>query len=153
MKWTLFATLEEFLITKIKRIPIAIADKLYQFHIYPMDIVRKELGIWITASLSSGYRPKWYELSKRRSGNSQHTFEVDWKLGSGAVDWTCENFAENKDRFLKSIMKHTQYTRICMYETFLHCDYKDTPNGERQLFEYAFDKDDEKWKWFFINNF
>jgi len=134
-------SIKEFLITRPKTIDVDIADKLFWHHIIPMIPVRNEMGISVTASANSGYRPKWYELMKSRSGNSQHVFE-----GMGAVDWTCKNFSENKDRFLDLIINKTKYKRICVYDTFIHCDYKDTPANLRRLYKY------ENNAWKFIKN-
>lgn len=152
MTYPLFATLKEFLITLPKTVSLEVADKLYQFHIIPMQKVREELGVWITASDNSGYRPKWWEFKKRRDGLSQHTYIDEWLNGSGAVDWTCEDFSFNQDLLLALIIKHTKYTRICIYNGFIHCDYKNTPNNARQLFEYRLDKADDKYKWFYLKN-
>ena len=138
--------LYEFLINKPKSITLEIADKLYWYHIIPMIPVRKELNIAITASLSSGYRPKWWELSKKRNGLSEHVF-----INKGAVDWTCFDFENNKDELLRLIILHTQYTRIAIYNSFIHCDYKET-SGVRQLFEYGWDNIEKKNKWLFIKN-
>lgn len=132
--------LKEFIITKAKTISLEIADKLYHYHIIPMIIVRNKLGVPIWASDFSGYRPKWYELKKKRSGKSQHVFN-----GKGAVDWTCKDFSKNKEKFLKLIIKHTNYTRIAIYETFIHCDYKQTDSGKRELY-----KSNSSSKWEFI---
>lgn len=144
MKYPLFATLKEFLVTQPKTVALDIADKIYQFHIIPMQKVREELGVWITASEKSGYRPKWWELKKRRSGKSQHVYNEDWLKGSGAVDWTCKDFEKNKNEFLRLIIKYTDYTRICLYDSFIHCDYKN--EGKRQLFEIS------NGYWKFIKN-
>jgi len=138
MKYPFFATLKEFLITQPKTVALEIADKIYQFHIFPMQKVREELGVWITASLNSGWRPNWYEKSKGRSGNSQHTYEDEWVKGSGAVDWTCADFPRNKDRLLELIIKHTTYTRIAIYNGFIHCDYKNTESNRREVFGFSF---------------
>lgn len=134
MNYPLFATLKEFIITDYKSVSLDVADKLYQFHIIPMNIVRGLMGVWVTASLKSGYRPKWWELQHGRSGNSQHVYRDEWENGSGAVDWTCKDFEVNKDKFLKLIIEHTKYTRIAVYNTFIHCDYKDTVSGKRELY-------------------
>lgn len=142
----LFATLKEFIITGEKEVPVHVADALYTSHIIPMNNVRLELNEPIAASLKSGYRPKHYELSRKRSGTSEHTFSKRWLKGTGAVDWTCKDFEKNRDRFLNLIIKHTEYVRICVYDNFIHCDYKDTFDNRRQLFRY----DGEKWQ--FIKN-
>lgn len=110
-------------------IPEDVADKILKWHICPMIPVRKELNTPIWASQSSGYRPVEWELSKGRSGNSQHTFK-----GKGAVDWTCKNFSQNKELLLELIIKYTDYSRIAVYDTFIHCDYKYTKSGSREIF-------------------
>lgn len=134
MKYPLFAKLKEFLIDNPAKVDLEVADKLYQFHIIPMQKVREELGVWVTASLKSGYRPQWWEILKNRSGKSQHTFIEEHPLGSGAIDWTCSDFKANNDRFLELIIEHTNYTRIAIYGTFIHCDFKPTPSGKREVY-------------------
>lgn len=123
-------SLKEFLITQPKNISLEIADKLYKYHIIPMVPVRNELGLPMTASKNSGYRPEWWEKKRKRSGNSQHVFR-----GYGAVDWTCEDFPENKAHLLALIIKHTEYTRMAVYNSFIHCDYKESPSGKREIYE------------------
>lgn len=135
-------TISEFNISG-EPIPEHIADKILKYHIQPMQAVRTALGFAIWASQKSGYRSKAWELSKGRSGNSQHVFEV-----KGAVDWTCSNFAKNKDALLKNIMNKTEYTRIAIYNSFLHCDYANTNEGKRELF-----KSDSASNWTFVKNF
>ena len=138
-----WATLKEFLITKPKTVPLSVADKLYWYHIFPMSPVREELGVSITASARSGYRPLWWERWKGRSGKSQHTFgQIDKSTfgdGKGAVDWTCKDFRLRFPDFLKLIIKHTEYTRIAIYPSFIHCDYKKTPSGKREVYNAKFD--------------
>lgn len=119
-------------------LPLDIADKLLKYHITPMVAVRKALNAPITASLKSGYRPVEYEKSKGRSGNSQHTFQ-----GKGAIDWT----AADLDKLEKLIIKHTDYTRIARYNSFIHCDYKPTADGKRQYFTSGADS-----RWVFVKN-
>ena len=134
-------TLSEFNITR-RPIPEDIADKILKYHILPMQTVRDEMGIKMKPSQRSGYRPKEWERGHGRTGNSQHTFS-----GKGAVDWTCENFKGNKDSFLNSIIKNTDYTRIAVYRTFIHCDHKPTKNGKRELYSST-----SSSKWTFIKN-
>lgn len=110
-------------------IPEDVSDKILKWHIIPMQRVRNVLGIAIWASQKSGYRSKTWELSKGRSGNSQHCF-----IGKGAVDWTCINFQANKNKLLKQIIEQTSYTRVALYNSFIHCDYKQTSSGERELY-------------------
>jgi hypothetical protein len=129
--------LSEFNITG-KPIPEDVADKILKWHISPMQEVRNELGYSIWASQKSGYRPTTWEKSKGRSGNSQHTFK-----NKGAVDWTCKDYSNNKNEFLESIIKHTDYTRIAIYNSFIHCDYKETNSGKRELYNST---PDSKWE-------
>lgn len=121
-----------------KSIPEQVADKILKWHISPMIPVRQKLGFSIWASQESGYRSIAWEKSKGRSGNSQHTFK-----GKGAVDWTCKNFQINKEKFLETIIEYTDYTRIAVYNNFIHCDYKQTNSGRRELYESG---SNSKWK-------
>lgn len=125
-------------------IPEVIADKILKHHIQPMQDVREELDYALFPSQKSGYRSKKWEIDHERSGTSQHVFD-----GKGAVDWTCNSFTERKKELLDSIIKHTEYTRIAIYEGFLHCDYKPTDQNKRQLFENEYDEEKEEWKWTF----
>ena len=118
-------------------IPEDISDKILKWHIIPMQRVRDILGFAIWASQKSGYRSFSWEKSKGRTGNSQHTFK-----GKGAVDWTCRNFADNKDKLLEAIIKETDYTRMAIYNSFIHCDYKETDSNSRELY-----KSDAKSSW------
>lgn len=145
IKYPYFATLKELIIENRKTIDLEIADKLYQFHILPMQSVRQELGFLITASLKSGYRSRGYELRKGRSGNGQHTFEDNWENGSGAIDWTCKDFKYNKWHLVNSIIRNTEYTRIAVYNGFVHCDYKPTKSGKREVYD-----SDSKSNWKFL---
>lgn len=125
----LYFTLSELCIIT-GTIPQEVADKLLRHHIWPMNPVREKLGHPIIASDNSGYRPKYYEKARGRSGNSQHCFE-----GKGAVDWTTTGDIK---KLILLIMQHTDYTRICYYPNngFVHCDYKHE-GPDRQYFECA----------------
>ena len=107
----------------------SIADKILHYHILPMQTVRNYFAKPIMVSQNSGYRSKEWELSKGRSGNSQHCFE-----GNGAVDWTCKNFKSNSHELLELILKYTKYTRMAIYKGFIHCDYNTTSSGKREIF-------------------
>lgn len=120
-------------------ITLEIADKIILYHISPIQSVEIVLGKKIWASKRSGYRPVEWEWSRGRSGNSQHCFKE-----KGAVDWTCDNFAKNKNNFIELLIQMTEYKRIAVYDGFVHCDYK----GEhRQLF-----KSDAASNWTLIKN-
>lgn len=122
-----------------KPIPEDIADKILKWHIVPMQRVRNILGFAIWASQTSGYRSKAWEKSRGRSGNSQHTF-----IGKGAVDWTCRDFKTEKENILVNIIDETDYTRMAVYNSFIHCDYKVTASGQRELYD-----SDSKSNWKF----
>jgi hypothetical protein len=114
-------------------IPQDVADKILMHHLIPLARVCQVSGLKLVISKRSGYRPKWYEIKKKRSGDSQHTFE-----GFGAVDITCENFQEHKWDLIAHLNTETQYKRIALYDSknFIHLDYKGT---KRILF-------DENWE-------
>lgn len=98
--------------------PLDVVDKIEEFHLHPLRMVDACCDFKVMVSANSGYRPRKYELSKGRSGNSQHCF-----YGKGAVDVTCEDFKENKDKLLEVLIEETEYTRFAIYNTFIHCDY------------------------------
>lgn len=146
-------TLSEFNISG-NSIPEKVADKILHKHIVPMQPVREELGFAIYPSLKSAYRPLWWEKENDRSGTSQHTFIGEGEVegdGDGATDWTCYDFKNNKEDLLESIIKHTKYTRISIYSSFIHCDYKKTGSGKRELFIYKYNDEKKEWGWEFKN--
>lgn len=122
-----------------KPIPEDVADKLLKWHILPMQRVRDKFRSAIWASQESGYRPVSWEKSHGRSGNSQHTFKT-----KGAVDWTFSDFTNRKQKLIQLIIEQTSYTRIAVYSSFIHCDYKMTSSGRRELFS-----SDRHSKWHF----
>lgn len=111
-----------------KPIPEDVADKIEEYHLQPLRNVNKCLPVKVWPSAKSGYRPRWWELEKGRSGNSQHCF-----YGKGATDVTCVNFKGNKEKLLKTLIQETEYTRFAMYDSFIHCDY--AIDGERWVFD------------------
>ena len=121
-------------------ITLDIADKIILHHIYPMIAVENVLGKKVWASSRSGYRPIEWEYKMGRSGSSQHTFQ-----GKGAVDWTCEDFRNNKQELIDLVISMTDYKRIAIYDGFIHCDYK---GDERLLFS-----SDAKSNWKLIKKF
>ena len=129
-------TISEFNISG-QDIPEDVADKILKWHIIPMQRVRDKFKNAIWPSLESGYRSEKWEKKRGRSGNSQHTFK-----GKGAVDWTCQNFKNNKNKLLDFIIEETDYTRIAVYNSFIHCDYKATNSMRREL--YSLNKSN-KW--------
>ena len=102
-----------------KPIPEDVADKILEHHLRPLEKVNKaEPLLNAKPSLKSCYRPRWWELDRGRNGDSQHCF-----YGKGANDITCDNFSENKDILLKTLIEETKYTRFAVYRTFIHADY------------------------------
>ena len=140
-KYKINFRISEFNISS-KPIPQTVCDKILHFHILPMQPVRDEMKIPIYPSQKSGYRSIAWEKRHGRKGKSQHTFK-----GKGAVDWTCKDFTKNQKTLLRKIIDHTEYTRMAIYETFIHCDYKETPTGRRQIF-----KSTPNSKWTFISH-
>ena len=116
-------------------IPQTVADKIYLYHAIPLNVVREELiEIDVRVSQRSGYRPTWWEKQAGRDGTSEHCFR-----GNGAVDITCDDFSENKEQLVEALIKYTNYQRIAVYNTFIHCDYKPNGDGKRWIF-------DSKWR-------
>lgn len=120
-----FSTEELCITTEIP--PFNIIDKIWKYHIIPMQKVRDILQQPIIASENSGYRPYAWEVKQGRSGNSQHCFRT-----MGAVDWTTVDLSY-LDSLQELIIRYTPYTRIARYQSFLHCDYK-AQDGKRYLF-------------------
>lgn len=120
-------TIQQFNISG-EAIPEDIADKIIRYHMEPVWDVAKEMKAY--PSSNSSYRSVKWEKSKGRSGNSQHTFK-----GKGATDWTCDDFANKKEELLQKLIDNTNYLRFAIYNSFIHCDYKDTHNGRRLVFE------------------
>jgi len=110
-----------------------VADKILLYHILPMNAAQDVLGFKIhcktSKGLYSGWRPKWWEIQRGRGGSSQHTFK-----GKGAVDWRCDNWEKNKELFIDYLIMNTRYTRIAVYDNFVHCDYKNA-NSNRWLYD------------------
>jgi hypothetical protein len=102
-----------------RAIPQDIADKIVTYHLVPLWFLQKNFSQKISVSAKSGYRPEWYEIKKGRSGSSQHTFKHE-----GAVDITCADFVDNQEAFMEALLKHTEYTRLCLYDSFIHADYR-----------------------------
>lgn len=120
-------------------VPQDVGDKLLKWHIHPMNYIRHLMGVPIWASRKSGWRTVAHELIKKRNGKSQHCF-LPGSLG--AVDWTTK--PGHLDRLLMFIFLYTDYTRVCLYKNFIHCDYKEPFSSGRRLYFEA--GDDSVWK-------
>lgn len=103
--------------------PVKVQMKLGAFHIPYLSAIDQGLNrkhdIRLSVSSKSGYRSESYEKLKKRSGRSEHTFK-----NMGAVDITCSDFSRFKEVLLFELMTNTNYTRLAVYDTFIHCDYK-----------------------------
>jgi len=109
-------------------IPQSVAEKIEKYQMPELERMRSSLNemnngddkMSIVISKKSGYRPKWYELQRGRSGNSQHCYGIESK---GAVDITCPAIYFDD---LWEIAKESNYTRVCLYPNnqFIHCDFK-----------------------------
>lgn len=108
-----------------KGLPDDVEKKIRLIHRPSLERVQCELGdsIKLEISLKSAYRSKEWERSKGRSGYSEHTYS-----GLGALDLTFNDFATNKDKVLKALIEHSLYTRIAVYNSFIHCDFKNKIN-------------------------
>ena len=107
--------------------------KIYE-HIRILNRVRNDLGSELIVSQKSGYRPREYELTKGRSGNSEQCF-----VSKGAVDLTCDL---NRIIILLDLLLKSEYTRVCYYpdDGFIHCDSKSTDKRS-----YVKRKTDSDW--------
>lgn len=121
--------------------PLAIVHKIMNWHIKPMHEVYLKTGLKITCldskGMRSGFRPYRWEISRLRSGKSEHTFGQGPKgkinpNKKGAADWRCENFNSYSSYFAISIMLYSKYSRIIIYNHHIHTDYskKSVKNGE-----------------------
>lgn len=120
--------------------PLVIVHKIMKYHIKPMHKVYLDLKIRIfcldSKGIKSCYRPYRWEISRLRSGKSEHTFGQGPKgkinlNKKGAADWRCKNFQLNKSKFIKSIIENTGYTRIIIYNHHIHTDYKNRSGDVR----------------------
>lgn len=114
-------------------IPQEIADKIIEYHMNPVWDIALDLEAY--PSQNSSYRSEAWEKARGRSGNSQHTFK-----GKGATDWTCKDFSNKSNELLERLIEETKYTRFAVYNTFIHCDYKDV--DKRVVFTST---SDSKW--------
>lgn len=102
-----------------------LADKVLNFHLFPLNDIRTTLGMPI--HIRSGYRPVWFEKTKGRDGDSQHCYRA-----KGATDCSLEKHSEANNKppgdwahFFK-LLKESPYKRIAYYpdKRFFHLDYK-----------------------------
>lgn len=117
--------ISEFVIDReAQSIPLHVADKILKYHIPIINPIREEKGSSIYVSDHSGFRSLQWELDHGRPGTSQHTFGDGQENPSewwGAVDYTCDDLP-----WLFEKLKASAYKRVCLYDTFIHCDHKGT---------------------------
>jgi len=116
-----------------KGLPDKVETKVLVCHIRPLTALQDILGFDLHVSIKSSYRSKEWEKSHGRSGYSQHTYEY-----LGAVDLTFDDFNNKKDEVIEALSLNTEYTRVAIYNSFLHIDYKNS-QSERWLY-------DSSWK-------
>jgi len=133
-----FSNLQQFSQVKVELWPQSVKDKIVKIHKPTLNKVRNLYGNPVVISDNSGYRSPEQEEKNNRSGTSQHCF-----FGDGAVDL----WGYDITGLLELMKNQSTYTRICYYPNkgFIHCDFKETKNGERQFFmDYS---DGNGWKY------
>jgi hypothetical protein len=123
----LYFSVKEFCIEDNLQISLSEAQCLFDY-IFELSVCREILGKPIRVSQRSGLRTKAYELSKKRSGNSQH---ATYDIGQGAVD-----LIYYKELF-DLLIERKFFTRICYYPNngFIHCDRKPTGKSKVEYYE------------------
>lgn len=119
-------------------IPVIIVDRIFTYHLIPLNMVQDNVPFEVKVSQDSCYRPYIWEIARGRNGRSEHTFgqrKYSILNSKGACDITCEDFRTNKYALLDALIKNTDYVRFAVYNSFIHADYKDLYNGRKRLFE------------------
>jgi hypothetical protein len=129
MTYTNYFDIEEFLIAPDLGLPLDVINKLINLHLPILNDVRAKLGAPL--KINSAYRPVQHELANGRKGDSQHVFK-----GNGAVDLSASDMKK-----LEQLLFASDYKRVCVYPTFIHCDFK----GDERLF-YRCDSSTSNWK-------
>ena len=120
------------------------------------EVQKHLLSRQLIVSRNSCFRTLEHEKNRKRSGNSEHTFINSWPE-RGACDWTTTDvremqalYDETKNPDLLDIMGHevqilknlflqySDYRRIAIYPTFVHCDYK-VITGNRRVYRSGYD--------------
>ena len=97
-------------------VPLDVADKILKHHINIIQRIRTAMGVPISVSDRSGYRDEDWEKAHGRSGRSEHCFD-----DKGAADYTCHPARLEE---LSQWLCESDYMRVCLYDTFIHCDHK-----------------------------
>jgi hypothetical protein len=121
----IFVRIREMCITDAP-LTIQEAETLMQHAVY-LSGVRKKIRQPVAISRRSGHRPAAYEISKGRTGTSEHsTFGLP---NRGAVDLVYSK------QLLDQLISDDFYTRICYYPNngFIHADR--LPVERRTYFE------------------
>lgn len=115
-------------------LPAKVETVAYVAHMAPLIAAENYINekyncdIKLYVSLKSSYRNTAWEKSKGRSGYSEHTYNF-----LGACDITCDNFKENQAILLEALIAVTRYTRLAIYNAFIHGDYK---NAQSDAYVY-----------------
>ena len=119
-------TLPEYVIAPELGISLEVAEKIRKYHLFPMNLIRNELGHPIIVSKRSGYRHPDYEAKRNRT-NSAHMFQAIPERqdpGWGAADYTVSPAVFYK--FMQLLTDADIYNRLIFYPDngFVHCDYR-----------------------------
>lgn len=137
-----------------------ILEWIRKYHYLPgIEVDEHLIDRSLIVSKNSGYRTVQHELSRGRSGKSQHTFKDVWPAGAGACDWTTSDVRELQLLYehhpeeyetapviiehelkilLDLLIEHTNYRRLAVYPSFIHADYKNI-NGKRRIYKSGYD--------------
>ena len=119
-------TLPEYVIAPQHGISLEVAEKIRKYHLFPMNLIRNQLGHPIIVSKNSGYRhPIYEELQSRR--DSTHEFRkipTRQDPGYGAADYTVAPAVFYK--FMQLLTDADIYNRLIFYPDngFVHGDYR-----------------------------
>ena len=119
-------TLPEYVIAPELGVSLEVAEKIRKYHLFPMNIVRNELGHPIIVSKRSGFRHPEYEAKRNRT-NSAHMFQAIPERqdpGYGAADYTVSPAVWYK--FMTLLLQAKIYNRLILYPDngFVHGDYR-----------------------------
>ena len=119
-------TLPEYVIAPELGISLEVAEKIRKYHLFPMNLIRNELGHPIIVSKQSGYRHPIYEAQRGRT-TSTHMFQTIPERqdpGWGAADYTVAPAVFYK--FMQLLTDADIYNRLIFYPDngFVHGDYR-----------------------------
>ena len=119
-------TLPEYVIAPELGVSLEVAEKIRKYHLFPMNIVRNQLGHPIIVSKRSGYRHPEYEAQRNRT-TSAHMFQAIPERqdpGWGAADYRVA--PTHWYKFMTLLLQAKIYNRLILYPDngFVHGDYR-----------------------------